>query len=81
VNLKDPVSCKDIPATGAAFALQPQAELDGTYSTFTKVPAANGKDASAQIVLSDGFVQPEKKTPTHTGKPAPGHHAAHPAGE
>lgn len=84
LNLKEPASCKDIPAVGSTVATQPATEFDGTYSTFTKVPAANGKDASAQIVLSDGFVQAEKKGPAHA-KPSPVHHAPagthHPAGE
>jgi hypothetical protein len=81
VNLKEPASCKDIPPAGAKLALQPGTELDATYSTFTKVPAANGRDASAQIDLSDGFLQLEKKAPAHV-KPSPAHHAAaHPAGE
>jgi tetratricopeptide (TPR) repeat protein len=80
LNLKEPVSCKDIPAVGSTVATQPATEFDGTYSTFTKVPAANGKDASAQIVLSDGFVQPEKKAPVRA-RPSPAHRAAHPAGE
>jgi hypothetical protein len=90
VTMKEPASCKDVPAVGALLGPQPPtvtpaptAELDATYSTFTKVPAANGKDASAQIVLSDGFIQQiEKKGPAHTGaKPSPAHHTAHPAGE
>jgi hypothetical protein len=74
VNMKEPASCKDVPAAGATLALQPATELDATYSTFSKIPAANGKDASAQIVLSDGFVQAEKKAAPH--KPTPAHHAA-----
>jgi hypothetical protein len=78
VNLKDPESCKDAPPALADLKTQPALELDGTYSTYTPVPAANGKQASAQIVLSDGFLQLEKKAPVHhTGaKPAAGHHAA-----
>jgi hypothetical protein len=82
VNLKEPASCKDIPVTGASLGLQPATELDATYSTFSKVPAANGKDASAEIVLSDGFLQLEKKTAPH--KPSPAHHtgaAVHHSGE
>jgi hypothetical protein len=75
VNMKEPASCKDVPPAGSTVATQPATEIDGTYSTFTKVPAANGKDASAQIVLSDGFVQAEKKAPAHA-KPSPAHHAA-----
>jgi hypothetical protein len=80
VDMKEPASCKDIPPAGSTVGLQPATEIDGTYSTFTKVPAANGKDASAQIELSDGFVQAEKKAPVHA-KPSPVHHTAHPAGE
>jgi hypothetical protein len=75
VNLKEPVSCKDVPAAGATLGLQPATELDATYSTFAKVPAANGRDASAQIVLSDGFLQAEKKAAPHA-KPSPAHHPA-----
>ena len=75
VNMKEPASCKEVPVAGAPLALQPATELDATYSTFTKIPAANGKDASAQIELSDGFVQAEKKAAPHA-KPSPAHHAA-----
>ncbi|HTW79359.1 MAG TPA: hypothetical protein VME23_07455 [Terracidiphilus sp.] len=75
VDMKDPASCKDVPPVGATLGLQPSAtELDATYSTFSKVPAANGRDASAQIVLSDGFLQLEKKAPVHA-KPSPAHRA------
>jgi tetratricopeptide (TPR) repeat protein len=81
VDMKEPVSCKEVPPAGSTVGLQPATEIDGTYSTFTKVPAANGKDASAQIELSEGFVQAEKKAPVHTAKPSPAHHATHPAGE
>lgn len=89
VDMKEPASCKEVPAVGALLGPQPPtvtppptAELDATYSTFTKIPAANGKDPSAQIQLSDGFIQQiEKKGPTHGAKPSPAHHAAHPAGE
>ncbi len=77
VNLKDPESCKDAPAPGDEISTQPALELDGTYSTYSPVPAANGRQASAQIVLSDGFLQLEKKTPAHhpPAKPPAGHHA------
>ena len=74
VDMKEPASCKDVPATDSTLGLQPAAtELDATYSTFTKVPAANGRDASAQIELSGGFLQLAKKTPPH--KPSPAHRA------
>jgi len=77
VNLKDPLSCKDAPAPNSALGLQPAAELDGTYDTYTHTAAAGTTAASAQIVLTDGFLQPEKKAGPvhHTVKPSPAHHA------
>lgn len=77
VNLKDPLSCKDVPPAGSELKLQPATELDGTYDTYTQVPAANGKEATAQIVLSEGFLQQERKekaAPVHH-RPAAAHHA------
>jgi tetratricopeptide (TPR) repeat protein len=78
VNLKDPLSCKDAPASGSALGLQPAAELDGTYDTYTHTAAAGTTAASAQIVLTGGFLQPEKKAGAvhHVApKPSPAHHA------
>ncbi|HVN92848.1 MAG TPA: hypothetical protein VMT38_04100 [Terracidiphilus sp.] len=78
VNLKDPLSCKDAPASGSALGLQPATELDGTYDTYTHTAAQGTTAASAQIVLSDGFLQAEKKAgPAHhvAPKPSPAHHA------
>jgi len=78
VNLKEPLSCKEAPASGSALGLQPAAELDGTYDTYTHTAAAGTTAASAQIVLTDGFLQPEKKAGAvhHTApKPSPAHHA------
>ncbi len=77
VNLKEPESCKDAPPSGFELKLQPATELDGTYDTYTQVPASAGKEATAQIVLSDGFLQLEKKekaAPVHH-RPAAAHHA------
>jgi hypothetical protein len=74
VNLKAPLADKDIPAAGFEFKLQPGTELDGTYDTYTQVPATATTSQSAQIVLKDAFVQAEKKkAPAH--KPAAGHKA------
>ena len=78
VNLKEPLSCKEAPGSGTALGLQPAAELDGTYDTYTHTAAAGTTAASAQIVLTDGFLQPEKKAGAvhHTApKPSPAHHA------
>jgi hypothetical protein len=74
VNMKDPIKDKDIPAAGFEFKLQPAEELDGTYDSYTQIPATDTTSASVQIVLRDGFIQPAKKTPPH--KPAAGHRPA-----
>jgi hypothetical protein len=68
VNMKTPLADKDIPVVGSEFKLQPAIELDGTYDTFTQVPATATSLATAKIVLRDGFIQPEKKA---APKPAP----------
>ncbi len=76
VNMKEPLSCKDAPAAGIMLGLQPAAELDGTYDTYTLVPASGSTAASAQIVLRDGFLQQQKTGPAHHPpvKPSPSHH-------
>jgi hypothetical protein len=78
VNLKEPVSCKDAPAVGFEYKLQPADELDATYATYTAIPASGTRSATAQIVLSDGFIQEEKKAAPvhHVAKPAAAHHKA-----
>ena len=80
VNMKEPVSCKDAPAAGFEYKLQPADELDATYDTYTAVPASGTRAATAQIVLRDGFIQAEKKAaPVHhpAAKPSAAHHTAH----
>jgi len=65
VNLKKPIEGKDVPMPGFTYSLLPAPELDGTYSSYTPVPATATELAKAQIVLSDGFVQvqPPKRAP------------------
>ncbi len=72
VNLKAPLADKDIPAAGFEFKAG-GAELDGTYDTYTQVPATDTTAASAQIVLRDGVVIPAKKTAAPAHKPAAAH--------
>jgi len=76
VNLKTPLADKDIPAKGFEFGLSSkgQAELDGTYDTYTQIPATDTVSQSAQIVLRDGAIVPVKKTVVH--KPSPAHRPA-----
>jgi hypothetical protein len=76
VNLKTPLADKDIPAVGFEFKSQPAAELDGTYDTYTQVPGTDTTAQSAQIVLRDGIVQPEKKKAAPAHKPAAAHRKA-----
>jgi hypothetical protein len=76
VNMKEPIPEKEIPAVGSELKLLKDGgpELDGTYDTFTQVPASATAAASAQIVLKDGILQ-TKKAPVH--KPAAAHHPVH----
>lgn len=73
VNLKKPAEGKDVPSPGFQFSLLPQPELDATYSSYKPVVAANGKPASAQIVLNDGFIQVQP--PKAPARRAPGRRA------
>jgi tetratricopeptide (TPR) repeat protein len=79
VNLKTPLADKDVPAAGAEYGLSSkgQAELDGTYDSFTQIPATDTVAQSVQIVLRDGTSVPEKKKAAPVHKPSPAHHAAH----
>jgi len=91
VKLKEPLSPKEAPAPGFEFGLQSkgQAELDGTYDTYTQVPASAGTpatattpataatEAAAEIGLRDGFVQAEKKKTVPARKPSAAHRTAH----
>lgn len=77
VNLKTPLAAKAIPAVGSEFGLQAkgQAELDGSYDSYTQVPATATTAQSAQIVLREGTIVPAKKVvPVH--KPTPAHRPA-----
>ena len=78
VNLKAPLTETEMKLyqPGFEFKTQPSAELAGTYDSYTQIPASATTSASAQIVLRDGFIQPEKKKPV-AHKPAAAHHTAH----
>jgi hypothetical protein len=76
VNLKTPLADKDVPAAGFEFKLQPAAELDGTYDTYTQIPATATMAQTAQIVLRDGVVVAEKKKAAPVHKAAPAHKPA-----
>jgi tetratricopeptide (TPR) repeat protein len=78
VNLKEPLADKEVPAAGFTYGIQPAAELNGTYDTYTQIPATATTTQAALIVLRDGFIQPEtKKKPVPAAhKPAAGHRAA-----
>ena len=93
VTLKTPLADKDIPAVGFEYGLSSKglAELDGTYDSYTQIPAKDAVPASgttpatpattqsAQIALRDGFVQEKKKVaaPVHHTTPAHKPSAAH----
>jgi len=76
VNMKEPIADKDIPKAGDEFKLMSEGgpELDGTYDTYTQIPATDTVGQSAQIVLREAFIQAKKKPVVH--KPAAGHRPA-----
>jgi tetratricopeptide (TPR) repeat protein len=76
VRLKTPVPCKEAPAAGFDYGQQSkgEAELDGTYDTYRQVPATATLAQTAEIVLRDGVIVPEKKRSAAPHKPAAGHH-------
>ncbi len=67
VNLKTPLADKDIPAVGFVFGLQTkgEAELDGTYDTFTQEIPATATPAPAAPPA------PATATPAQAAPPAP----------
>lgn len=78
VNLKTSLEEKDVPAAGAVLGLESkgQAELDGTYDTYSQVAATATTAQSALIVLRDGVYTPEKKKGAAPArKPAAAHKA------
>ena len=76
VNLKKPLEDKEIPAVGFEYGLQPATQLNGTYDSYTQVPATATMTQTAQIVLRDGFIQPEVKKAAPARKPSAAHHKA-----
>lgn len=79
VNLKEPLkeSEQKLYQPGFEFKLQPSAELDGTYDTYTQIPSTDpATPPRAEIVLKDGFIQPEKRKPV-AHHPAAAHHPTH----
>jgi hypothetical protein len=78
VNLKTPLTEKEVPAKGAAYGIYPADELDGTYDTYKQVDATDTTGPAAEIVLKDGAIQAgEKKKPAVPAhKPSAAHHAA-----
>lgn len=79
VNMKTPLTDKELatvaPGTELGLSSKNQAELDGTYDSYTQIPGSDTVAQSAQIVLRDGVLVPEKKAPVH--KPTAAHHTAH----
>jgi hypothetical protein len=76
VKMKNPLTDKEIPAAGYVYGdhNKGEAELDGIYDSYTQVPATATATQTAQIVLRDGSIVPEKKKPV-PHKPSPVHRA------
>jgi hypothetical protein len=77
VNMKKPLTDKEIPAVGFIFGVPPASALVGTYDSYTQVPATATAAQSAQIVLRDGELEIAVKKPAAPAhKPAAGHKPA-----
>jgi hypothetical protein len=78
VNLKTPLEDQDIPAPGFEFGLRSngQAELDGVFGSYARVPATATSTQSAQIVLLDASIQSGKKSAARKAPVAATHAAA-----
>ena len=72
VNMKEPIPDKEIPAVGSELKLLKDGgpELDGTYDTYTQIPASATAAASAQIVLKDGILQTARRLRRTNRRPA-----------
>jgi hypothetical protein len=77
VNLKTPLADKDIPQVGFEFKLQPAAELDGTYDTFTQQIAATAAPAPAAAPVAAPV--PAAAAPAPAAAPVPAAAAPAPA--
>jgi hypothetical protein len=78
VNLKTPLADKDIPAKGFEFGLQSkgQAELDGTYDSFTQVGAGGVPVPAAAAAPTAVAPAPAATAAPDAVAPAPGAAAA-----
>jgi hypothetical protein len=77
VNMKKPLTEKEIPAAGSTYGVPPATSLVGTYDSYTQVPATATTAQSAQIVLRDGEIEAAvKKAAPAAHKPAAGHKPA-----
>jgi tetratricopeptide (TPR) repeat protein len=74
VNLKKPLTDAELKLypVGFEFKAAPDAELAGTFDSYTQVAATDTTSASAQIIMREGEVIPAEKKPAH--KPSPAHH-------
>ena len=76
VNLKKPFTDAELALypKGFEFKAAPDAELAGTFDSYTQVPATDTTSAGAQIIMRDGEVIPaEKKKAAPAHKPSPVH--------
>ena len=77
VNMKKPLTEKEIPAVGFVFGVPPASALVGTYDSYKQVPATATTAQSAEIVLRDGEIELAAKKPAAPAhKPAAGHKPA-----
>ena len=81
VNMKKPLTETELKTVqpGFEFKTQPQAELVGTYDSYTQTPATPTTSPAAVIVLRDGEYIPEAKKRAAPAHRAPAHPTHRPA--
>jgi hypothetical protein len=76
INLKTPLTDAQLKLypVGFEFKAAPEAEIAGTFDSYTQVAATDTTSAGAQIIMREGEIIPaeKKKAPVH--KPSPAHH-------
>jgi hypothetical protein len=76
INLKTPLTDAQLKLypVGFEFKAAPDAEIAGTFDSYTQVASTDTTSAGAQIIMREGEIIPaeKKKVPVH--KPSPAHH-------
>ncbi|MGA2249714.1 hypothetical protein [Terracidiphilus sp.] len=76
INLKTPLTDPQLKLypVGFEFKAAPEAEIAGTFDSYTQVAATDTTSAGAQIIMREGEIIPAEKKKAPVRKPAAAHH-------